>query len=141
QEYGEYLSRKPGEARVQLRMARTLLSQGRAVEAVEYAAIAHDLKPGEEEYVETYARALFESGRNEHLFAFLRGMTADRGTSRDFLRLGQYASKLGDADTAEHSLLMAAKLDGGMSIRPQIALADFYAGISDYENARRRLRM
>jgi predicted Zn-dependent protease len=140
-EYGEYLSRKPGEARVQLRMAQTLLELGRPVDAVEYAAIAHDLRPGEETYVETYARALFEAGRTQQLYTFLRGFTADRGTVSDYIRLGEYASLLGDPDSAEHALLMAAKLDGGVTLRPQMALADFYTSIKDMTNAKRRLRM
>jgi tetratricopeptide (TPR) repeat protein len=141
QEYGEYLERKPGEARVQLRMAQTLLELGRAAEAVEFAAIAHDLRPGDEAFVETYARALFEAGRMPQLSTFLRTMTADRGLVSDYIRLGDYAGRLGDPDSAEHALLMAARLDGGSTVGPQLALADFYTGIKDLSNAKRRLRM
>jgi tetratricopeptide (TPR) repeat protein len=140
-EYGEYLDRKPGEPRVQLRMAQTLLELGRPIEAVEYAAIAHDMRPGDEEFVETYARALLEAGRHEQLYTFLRSWTHDRGTVNDYIRLGEYTARLGDPDGAEHALLMAAKVDAGQTIRPQLALADFYAAIRDLSNAKRRLQM
>jgi predicted Zn-dependent protease len=140
-EYGEYLDRKPGEARVQLRMAETLLELGRPHDAVEYATVAHDLRPGEDPFVETLARALFESGQHERLYTHLRGLTQDRGTVRDYLRLGEYTARLGDADGAEHALLMAAKVDAGQTVEPQLALADFYASINDTTSAKRRLRM
>jgi tetratricopeptide (TPR) repeat protein len=144
QEFGEYVDRKPGEARAQLRMAQTLLELGRPVDAVEFAAIAYDLRPApprDEPYIETYALALFEAGRTQQLYTFLRTLTADRGLVSDYIRLGEYTSRLGDPDGAEHALLMAAKLDGGTTLRPQIALANFYMGIKDLSNAKRRLRM
>lgn len=140
-EYTEYLERKPGEARVQHRMALTLLELGRAQEAVEWAVVAHDQRPHDERFIDTRARALFEAGRSDDLFAFLRTMTQDRGHVGDYIRLGDYASRMGDPDTAEHALLLAAKIDGGQSIEPQLALADFYASINDTTNAKRRLRM
>lgn len=140
-EYGEYLERKPGEARVQHRMALTLLELGRAQEAVEWAVIAHDQRPGDEQFIETRARALFEARRNDELYAFLRLMTQDRGRVADYLRLGDYSSRLGDPDGAESAFLLAARLDGGKNLEPQIALADFYASINDMSNAKKRLRM
>lgn len=140
-DYGEYLDRKPGEARVQLRMAETLLELGRPEEAVEWATIAYDQRPGDEQFIEVRARALFEAGHTDELHTFLRTLAQDRNRVGDFIRLGQYTARLGDPDGAEHALLMAARIDGGTTLWPQVALADFYESIGDTENAKRRLRM
>jgi hypothetical protein len=47
---------------------------------------------------------------------------------------------MGDADGAEHALLTAAKIDGGKTAAPQIALADFYRSIGDKKAEIVRLR-
>ena len=59
----------------------------------------------------------------------------------DYLRLGLYDLRAGDADSAERALVTAAKLDAGQTPGPQLALATFYETVGDETLAVRRLRM
>lgn len=140
-EYSEYLARRPGEPRVHLQMARTLIRLGRAPEAVEHAQIALDAQPGDDEAIETLAEALFHSGRVAEMDRFLRGVAQSRGAIGDYLRLGRFLAAAGDPDAAEYAFKRAAEIDGGRTVGPQLALADFYASIGDRSSQLRRLRM
>lgn len=140
-EYKEYVERRPGEAEVQLMYARTLLALNEPAKAVEHASIAFDQLPQSEQAMETKAQALFEAGRTDEMHQFLRGLADGRGQVGDFIRLGRYTARMGDADGAEHALKTAAKLDAGKTLAPQMALADFYTSIGDAASAKRRLRM
>jgi len=139
--YQEYVQRKPGEPEVQLSYAKTLLALGQPTSAVENAHIAFDQRPGDEEAIETLARGYYESHRTDELYRFLRGLAESRGKPSDYIRLGQYSAKLGDADGAEHALLLAAQVDKGRTPAPQLALADFYRSIGAKDRAITRLRM
>ena len=140
-EYKEYTERKPGEPAVQLMYAKTLLALHDPVPAVEHATIAYDQHPTDEDYIETRAQALFEAKKNDELDRFLRGMTSGRGLPSDYIRQGRFLAKLGDADGALTALRVAAKVDGGKTLEPQLALADFYHRIGDKQNEIKRLRM
>jgi tetratricopeptide (TPR) repeat protein len=139
--YQEYVERKPGEAEVQIYYAKTLMALGEPAKAVEHASIAYDQRPSDDDYMDTLAAALYGSHRTEDLYRFLRGLTSTRGRVQDYIRLGQYAAKLGDADGAEHALKTAAQIDRGQTPGPQLALAEFYRSIGDKANAVKRLRM
>lgn len=139
--YSEYVDRKPGESEVQLSYAKTLLALGQPAKAVEHATLAYDQHPGDDDYINTLAQALFESHRTDDLYRFLRGLAQGRGEVRDYIRLGQYSAKMGDADGAESALKTAATLDRGQHAAPQLALAEFYQSIGAKEKAVSRLRM
>jgi tetratricopeptide (TPR) repeat protein len=140
-DYKEYTDRKPGEPSVQLAYAKTLLALHQPDPAVEHATIAFDQHPTDDDYIETRAQALFDAKKTGELDRFLRGQTSGRGLPADYIRQGRYLAKLGDADGAETSLKVAAKLDGGRTPEPQLALADFYHGIGDRASELQRLRM
>jgi len=139
--YQEYLAREPGDPAVQLAMARALIECGRPAEAVEHAQLAYDQRPSQNEYIETLARALFESDHKEEMTRLLQSVADNRGLPDDFIRLGRWAAKCGDADGAEHALKQAATADGGRTVGPQLALADFYHTLGDRTGELRRLRM
>jgi predicted Zn-dependent protease len=140
-DYAEYVERKPGEADAQLSYAKTLLALGQPAKAVEHATLAYDQHPADDEYIETLARAYYESHRTDDLYRFLRGLTSGRGQVADYIRLGKYSAKLGDADGAEAALKTAATIDRGRTAAPQLALADFYESIGAKDRAIERLRM
>jgi tetratricopeptide (TPR) repeat protein len=140
-EYKEYVDRRPGKARVQHSLGMSYLQMGQAEAAVQCLSVAHDLEPANPEYTEDLARAYFKAGDRGKLYEYLHRLTQQPGTAADYVRLGEYAARLGDADEAQNALLTGAKIDGGRTVGPQIALADFYAGIGDKENALKRLRM
>lgn len=139
-DYREYTDRKPGEAAVQNQYAKTLLALGQPVPAVERATIAFDQQPTNEDFIETRAQALFEAKKTDELYRFLRGQCDGRGKPADFIRLGRFSQMLGDADGAELAMLTAARIDGGKTIEPQLALANFYRTIGDRNKELTRLR-
>lgn len=57
------------------------------------------------------------------------------------MRLGRLMNAAGDRDEARRAYLIAARVDGGRSLEPQLALAELYASIGDEPNAVDRLRM
>lgn len=140
-DYQEYVDRKPGEAEVQMKLAHCLVKLGQPDLAVTHAQVAFDAKPNDPEALETYCMAMAEAKRSDELFRLLNGNCETRGNVADFDRLARYQLKLGDPDGAERSFIMAAKTDGGKTIEPQLALADFYKSINDKASEKKRLRM
>jgi tetratricopeptide (TPR) repeat protein len=141
EQYHQYVQRSQADPVVLHSMGRTLMELGRPGEAVTYLRLSHDLVPQVDRYLETLAEAMFQSGDREGLYRLLRAETANRGRVDDYIRLGTYAARLHDPDEAETALLQAALLDGGRTIEPQLALANFYSSIGDRERAVERLRM
>jgi len=94
-----------------------------------------------DEYLDALSQAKYDANERDALTTLLRRNASERGRISDFTRLGQYSARLGNVDEAKESLLTAAKLDGGKSTGPQLALADFYASVGDKKTQTRRLRM
>lgn len=140
-EYQEYVDRKPGDKEVQVLLAQCLIKLGQPHLAVTHAQVAFDLEPNDVEAIETYCTALADSKKTDELYRVLNGNCQTRGSVADYDRLARYQLKLGDPDGAERSFIMAAKVDGGKNIEPQLALANFYKSINDKAGETRRLRM
>lgn len=140
-DYVEYVDRRPGNGEVRHQLALTLLATNQPTKAVEHAWMAYDDQPQNETYVDTLAESLFRANKTDELHKLLRDLANDRGRVTDYLRLGKYTAKVGDADGAELAFLTAAKIDRGRSVPPQMALASFYAGVGDKLSAFERLRM
>ncbi|MBX3375733.1 MAG: tetratricopeptide repeat protein [Phycisphaeraceae bacterium] len=140
-EYQEYVDRKPGDKEVQILLAQCLIKLGQPDLAVTHAQVAFDLEPNDAEALETYCLALAEAKKTDELYRVLNGNCQTRGSVADYDRLARFQMKLGDPDGAERSFIMAAKVDGGKTIEPQLALANFYKSIGDKAGEKRRLRM
>ncbi len=97
--------------------------------------------PDNQDYANGLAEALFACNEREELITFLTREARDRGRPGDYLRLGHYQFLLGNVDEAKLAMITAAKLDGGMSIKPQMELANLYRSLGDKENELKRLRM
>jgi cytochrome c-type biogenesis protein CcmH/NrfG len=138
-DFQEYVDRRPGDARGHYQLGRTLLALDRPMPASEHLWVAYDLEPEDLDYLETLAQSLFESERIDDLYRLLTSLTADPATTEDYLRLGRYAARLGDADQAEPALVTAVRIDNGQSPTPLIALAEFYRSVGDEENETRAL--
>lgn len=140
-EYAAVVDRMPSDWRARVDLAKTLLVQEKPVAAREHLEVAHNIQPRDEEVVDLLAQAMLESDDEASLFSFLHHRTRSRRTVGEFMRLGFFAERAGDVDEAERAYLTAARLDGGLTVEPQVALADLYAHSGDEEAAIRRLRM
>lgn len=148
-DFQEYVERAPGDARANYDMGRTLLELGRIPESIPYFWVAYDVDSLRKEYVDGLAEALCRAaetapvdlGERAELYRFLNSRVRQFPTTEEFLRLGKYAERLGDADEALTAYLTAARIDQGQSLAPQLALAEFYLARGDREEGMRRLRM
>ncbi|MBL9000405.1 MAG: hypothetical protein JNK25_04645 [Phycisphaerae bacterium] len=138
---GEYVARKPEEHRVRYELALAYIGAGQPRKAVEELNICLDVKPLNDDYLNAYARALYDSGERDALLLILRRYAAERGRVSDYIRLGEWSSRIGNADESKEALLTAAKIDQGLNIGPQLALANFYASVGDKRQEVRRVRM
>lgn len=140
-DYSEYIRRKPEAHQLRYELAKTYVADGRPRDAMEELTIALDVSPLKDEYLDLQARAMFEANERDALVTLLRRAAVERGRVSDYIRLGSYSSRLGNADEAKEALLTAAKLDAGKKVAPQVALADFYGSVGDLKTKTRRLRM
>jgi len=140
-DYSEYIRRRPEATEIRYQLAKVQVANGEPRQAIEQLNIALDVEPMNDTYLDAQAHAMFEAKEFEALTTLLSRNASERGRVEDYLRLGTYAAKMGNADEAQQALLTAAKLDQGKSLRPQKALADFYGAIGDRDRQVRRLRM
>ncbi len=140
-DYEEYLERKPDEVKVRYELGQTYLALKKPVEARRQLQVAYDIDPTDENVIDALAESYYQAKEYPQLSAFLRRLSSERGTVRDFIRLGDYSGRMGNADESALALKNAAVLDEGKTIDPQVALADFYKLHNDRTNQVRRLRM
>jgi len=140
-EYSEVVDRRPGSWRARVELAKALMAMDRPAEARENLEVAYTVEPENEEVLNLLAEAMLESGDVGAMTSELRQRALTRNTVGDWMRLGIFLQKAGDLDGAEMALLTAARIDGGRSVGPQMALASLYREAGDELAALRRLRM
>ncbi len=140
-EYQEYLDQRPWEPKVRASLGTAYLGQGQTAHAREQLLVAHSQAPESDEILDQLCEALLANESYTDLTRILRQRTIDRGKMTDFLRLGTYAQKMGDADEAKRALVTAARVDAGQTAEPFLALSDFYASVNDHDKAVQYLRM
>lgn len=139
--YSRYIELRPGEPDMRNALGRSLLALNRYEDAIEHLRIASSQDPENGTYLDDLCEGLLKAGRTEEMFRLLRGNTDNRGNVGDWLRLGRFAAKAGDPDTAKTALLTAARIDRGMTVEPQLELADLAWSLNDKALATQRLRM
>ncbi len=140
-EYREVVDRAPSDWKYRMKLGETLLLLDEPRLAREQLAVAYGMRPNNDEILELFAESLLATDDTETLFRVLTDRTVQNQRVTDYLRLGRFASRAGDDDTAERAFVTAAKIDGGQTVEPQLALADFYTEVGDHTRALRRLRM
>jgi tetratricopeptide (TPR) repeat protein len=128
---GEYVRRRPEAIDVRFELAKAYLASNQPKEAIEQLNVALDVEPLNDSFLDTQAEAMFKAGQRDALTSLLARNAAERGRVTDYLRLGAYSARMGNADEAQQALVTAVKLDGGRSVVPQRALADFYGSLGD----------
>jgi len=139
-EYTEIVERAPADWESRVKLARTQLVLNDATAARENLAVAHSMRPDDDNIVDLLSTAMLESGQVTQMHDLLEQRARTKGRTGDYLRLGFFMDRAGDADSAERALLTAARIDRGQHIEPYLALADFYHKVGDDDAALRRLR-
>lgn len=140
-ELEQYLEHRPGEADVRAGLAQAYMRMGDFPRAADHLRLVHTQVPGNEKYTDMLCDALLAAGKNDELYRTLRTEALERQNASDWLRMGNYAMKLGDKDTAQAALLAAAKVDAGRTWKPHVALFDYYRSMGLKREAIDRLRM
>lgn len=86
------------------------------------------------------AESLYRLDRHDRLHAFLQHSVERYGTTRDYLRQGEYLARIGDMDGAEGAYRRAAHFARDGDVRPFLALARFYQNRNDMTKGVRALR-
>jgi tetratricopeptide (TPR) repeat protein len=140
-DYTEYYNLKPQDARANYNLGRALLKDGKPDLGREKLYVAYSIRPQSDEYLEAFADSLVATNRKDELYRVLRERIVGRGATKDYIRLADYARKVGDADQAEQALITASRLEGGASKDIHLRLSDFYASEKAEAKAVERLRM
>lgn len=139
--YEQYVERRPLDPEGRYKLAIAYLGDERPSLAREQFILGLELRDQDERFIEGTADTLVEMGQQDELFELLRGRAQKTQEVDDYIRLGRFAARVGDVDEAEQALLFAATLDNGMSLEPQLALAEFYGRVNDEVRQLERLRM
>ncbi len=138
------VERDASSARNHYQLGRAYLALDRNIKAQYQLEKAYALRPNDKHLtpsiLDHLAESLFRQERMENLFAFLDKQVAQDGTTRDFLRQGEYLAKAGDPDAARLAFRKAAYFADLDDPEPYIAIADFYTAIGDQPNAITALR-
>ena len=140
-DYQEYIEARPGDTNGRLGLGKSLLILGSPSEAVDHLWVAYDADPMDDSRAELLAEAMYQAEQPQELIQFLRERTEQPGRVSDYLTLGRYAALCGLPDEAEPAFITAARLDKGLNLEPQLALARFYESIGDTQSAVQRYRM
>lgn len=140
-EFAEVVDRRPGNWQARVSLAKALLKLHHPAAARENLEVAFAVKPENAEILDLLAEAMLASGDVGDMTVELRQQAQSTNSVGDWMRLGIFLQKAGDFDQAEQALLTAARLDGGKSVEPQVALASLYREAGDDKAALTRLRM
>ena len=140
QEWREVVDRRPGMWDARVWLARSYLALGEPKKAREQLEVAYTIKPLNVEVLELLATAMLQSEDFDSMASQLRQVAEDTQTVSNWMRYGTFLQAAGDYDTAETALLTAARIDRGVNIQPQLALASLYRTAGDDKKAITRLR-
>jgi tetratricopeptide (TPR) repeat protein len=140
-EYAQVVAEQPWNARARLQYGKALLGVDKPRQAREELEKAYTTLPKDDEVIYTLGEAMGRSGEYESGVRLLQTIAEERRRPTDWLRLGRYAQRAKDYDTAEKSYLAAALGDGGLHAEYQMALYGFYMEIGDETKAVERLAM
>lgn len=129
--WSEYVDRRPHSPLAEYRLGSVETRLGKYAQAAGHLRIAHDLKPGNIEYLEALANTLLLAGRTEALMKLLHNTLNEGGGSSGYLRLARYAQQIGQMDEAREALLLAIAHDQSQSATPYLAMAEFAHALGD----------
>ncbi len=138
--WGEYVDRRPQSALAEYRLGSVETRLGEYDQAIGHLRIAHDLEPGNIEYLEALAHAMAQGNRTESLMKLLRQTITEGPSESGYFRLARYAQQVGQMDEAKEALNLAISLNGGQSADPYMEMANFASSINDTQSEIMNLR-
>lgn len=138
--WSEYVDRRPQSALAEYRLGQVEMRLGLYNQAVTHLRVAHDLEPGNIEYLEALADALVVTDQSEQLMTLLRQTAEEGPDGSGYLRTAQYAQEAGLMDEARDALSLAIVSARGESAEPYLAMAAFAKSIGDADNEVHNLR-
>lgn len=136
----EYVDRRPHSHFAQYNLGMTEARLGMYISAIQHLTTAHDLRPGEVQYIESLADTYYAAGQTEDMMTLLQE-TSNEGMGVDgHLRLARYAQQAGLLDDAKAAIRSAMIFDKGESAAPYMAMADFAQQINDHDLELQSLR-
>ena len=133
------LDKDPASPWTQYQLGVIYLEMNKPLQAQYALEKALALRPNDREFtpqtLDALAESLLRQDRIPNLLEFLDKQVKTYGTTRDFLRQGEYLAKSGDPDAARLAFRKAAYFADKDDPEPYIAIADFYASIGDQPNA------
>ncbi len=131
--WSEYVDIRPQSALAEYRLGMVETRLGKYDQAAGHLRIAHDLKPGNVEYLEGLADALVQGNRTDALMKLLSETMREGEDGSGYLRLARYAQQVGQMDEAREALLLAISQGQGRNADPYIAMADFAGTLEDQQ--------
>jgi len=141
--FEEAVHRDPTDWKSHLELGRILLDRGDALQAQLHLEQALRMRldfPERLNITDLLAEALYQQGRQEALYTLLRQASHEYGKIEDYLREGDYLSKVGDVDEALVAYQKAARFAKEDDARPYDRMANLYESVGDTGNAIRMLR-
>lgn len=139
--WNEYVEQRPQSALAEFRLGQAEMQLGYVRDAVSHMRIAHDLQPGNIEYIEGLAEALVAAGDTEALMTLLRQTAEEGPDGSGYIRMGRYAQEAGLYDEAREAFELAIVNERGESVEPYLEMASFYRAIGDTDQEVHYLRM
>jgi tetratricopeptide (TPR) repeat protein len=138
--WSNYVDRRPQSALAEYRLGMVESRLGKMNDAIGHLRVAHDLKPGNINYIEGLAGALAQINRIDGLMKLLRATIDEGQPGSGQLRLARYARRVGLMDEAKEALELAIIADRGQHVGPYLEMAEFARSINDQDNEIRYLR-
>ena len=132
--FARAVQQDPTDWKAQYHMGKLLLQRDQAVEAQLALEQARSLRPADPEtprIIDALAEALYQQQRYESLHGLLAEATETFGASHDYLRQGEYLTRIGEIDGAKLAYLKAVEFADAADIKPHLQLARFYEQIGD----------
>ncbi|MFK7758658.1 MAG: tetratricopeptide repeat protein [Phycisphaerales bacterium] len=126
----EYVDRRPQSHSAQFGLGSVQARMGMLPQALGHLTTAHDLRPGNIEYIEKLADALIEAGKIDEMMNLLQATSSEGGIVEGNLRLARYAKQVGMLDEAKLAIRNAT-VSSDSGIESYIAMADFAQQIND----------
>ena len=139
-EYAQITDRYPGDWEAHYRLGLCRLELNELAAARRELEVAHTIKPRNADVVDALAEAMLLQGLEDQVYTFVKEQAEREQTVRAWLRLGRYAARIGDADSAQTAFETAIVLDRGETVEPYLQASKFAEDLGDMDRALRRLR-